>query len=103
MRKRRSTNETTTETLKITKKPSEKQSTTTPPTSTTEFPMSKELKEFISNAFNVNSNVTERFLPVAQMSPLFNHFMRQGEHFLEPRNDDPRGEFIQITCKYLDF
>jgi hypothetical protein len=64
--------------------------TTEKPTSTTEFPLPKDLKELISNALNVNSNVTERFLPVAQMSPLFNHLVSKGENLFEPRNDDSR-------------
>lgn len=113
VRSRRSTNSTNepNQTETTTKKADEMSSTTTrkvdEASSTTEFPLfaSKDLKEFISNgnftifysikhssnlAFNVNSNVTERFLPVAQMSPLFNHFVRQGEHLFEARNDDPR-------------
>jgi hypothetical protein len=108
MRKRRDVNETSTEAPKEaktstetpkeskTEAPKEPKQSSTPVTSTTEFPMSKELKEFLSNTFNVNANVTERFLPITQMSPFFNHFMRQGEQLFEPRNDDPRGELLKI-------
>lgn len=103
MRTRRDTTEakkTDTEAKKsettTTPKPEETTITTTQkstqnPTST-EFPLfaSKNIKDLISEALNVNANVTERFLPVAQMSPLFSHFMRRGEQIFESQNDDPR-------------
>ncbi|KAI6184160.1 hypothetical protein M3Y97_00566500 [Aphelenchoides bicaudatus] len=96
-RKRRAAEETpSTSTTEVPKEATQSTTTEKPTTiqsSTTEFPISKELKEFISNTFNVNANVTERFLPVAQMSPLFSHFMRQGEQLFDPRNDDPRAYY----------
>lgn len=91
-RRRSSDNVTETKSNKSEKIPSS--TTSLPSSTTTEFPLftSKDLKEFLSNAFNVSTNVTEQFLPVAQMSPLFNHFMTNREKFFETQNDDVRSK-----------
>ncbi|KAI6196854.1 Pepsin-I3 domain-containing protein [Aphelenchoides besseyi] len=103
-RQRRSTNATaeTTKTVKQTseaKNSTENPTTTQSPTTTTPF-ISAELKEFISNALNINANITDRFLPVAQMSPLFQRFLAPNDAFFGPRNDDNQNSAFADRVPY---
>lgn len=53
--------------------------------------ISEELKEFISQALNINNNVTEKFIPTIQLSPLMNQF---GAHNIFPvSHDDAQGNY----------
>ncbi|CAD5215823.1 unnamed protein product [Bursaphelenchus xylophilus] len=51
--------------------------TSVEPSTTTVAPISDELKELLSKYFNVNGNVTDRFLPVAQYSPVVNQLLNR--------------------------
>ncbi|CAD5211470.1 unnamed protein product [Bursaphelenchus okinawaensis] len=90
--KRDSTNETT-ETTTAT--PSTEAVTTedTTATTTTMSPISDELKELLSKYLNINNNVTERFLPVAQYSPVVNHLLNRPQLKHLVLNDDVQDEF----------